>query len=117
MVAVAMKMVAVVAIAMFVKYQVIMGGVGATEGISSVAMQQAGLGVILTVLLIATPPIAAMFFSVTLANFSAYSQFGQGQARDNAGNPVGSGATTSVPRISAGENESASIDRRLVRTS
>ena len=93
MVAVAMKMVAVVAIAMFVKYQVIMGGVGATEGISSVAMQQAGLGVILTVLLIATPPIAAMFFSGALANFSAYSQFGQAQARDKAGNPVGSGGS------------------------
>ncbi len=52
-------------------------------------MQQAGLGVILTVLLIATPPIAAMFFSGTLANFSAYSQFGQAQARDRAGNRVG----------------------------
>ena len=89
--AVAMKTVAAVAVAMFVKYQVIMmtGGTP-TEGISSVAMQQAGLGVILTVLLIATPPIAAMFFSGTLANFSAYSQFGQAQARDKAGNPVGS---------------------------
>ena len=96
--AVAMKTVAAVAVAMFVKYQVIMmtGGTP-TEGISSVAMQQAGLGVILTVLLIATPPIAAMFFSGTLANFSAYSQFGQAQARDKAGNPVGSSGGYAPP--------------------
>lgn len=92
MVSVAMKMVAVVALAMFVKYQIIMNGAAAGEGINSIAMQQAGLGVILTVLLIATPPIAAMFFNGTLANFSAYSQFGQGQARDRQGNPVGGGA-------------------------
>lgn len=91
MVAVAMKMVGVVALAMYVKYQIVMQGAGVTEGINSVAMQQAGLGVILTVLLIATPPIAAMFFSGTLANFSAYSQFGQAQARDAQGNPVGNG--------------------------
>lgn len=96
MVAVAMKLVGVVAVAMFVKYQIIMAasaGVG-SAGISSVAMQQAGLGVILTVLLIATPPIAAMFFQGTLASFSAYSQFGQAQARDSAGNPVGVGAAS-----------------------
>lgn len=97
MVAVAMKMVAVVALAMFVKYQIIMQGSGVTEGMNSVAMQQAGLGVILTVLLIATPPIAAMFFQGTLANFSAYSQFGQGQARDSVGNPVGGGGAYASP--------------------
>ncbi len=91
MVSVAMKMVAVVALAMFVKYRIIMDGASAGEGINSIAMQQAGLGVILTVLLIATPPIAAMFFNGTLASFSAYSQFGQGQARERNGTPVGTG--------------------------
>ena len=114
-----MKTVAAVAVAMFVKYQVIMmtGGTP-TEGISSVAMQQAGLGVILTVLLIATPPIAAMFFSGTLANFSAYSQFGQAQARDKAGNPVGSSGGYAPPssRLEVDEVSRQAAPQSHVRT-
>lgn len=46
-------------------------------------------------MLIACPPIAAMFFQGTLSNVATmYSQFGaaSGQARDPAGNPVGSSA-------------------------
>lgn len=41
-----------------------------TEGISSQAMQQGGLGMILTTLIVTTPPIAAMFFQGTLGHFS-----------------------------------------------
>jgi type IV secretion system protein VirB6 len=45
------------------------------EGISSMAMQQGGLGLILTVLIVTAPPMAASFFSGVLGQFSAYNQF------------------------------------------
>jgi type IV secretion system protein VirB6 len=48
---------------------------GNQEGISSMAMQQGGLGLILTVLIVTAPPMAASFFSGVLGQFSAYNQF------------------------------------------
>lgn len=45
------------------------------EGINSMAMQQGGLGLILTVLIVTAPPMAASFFSGVLGQFSAYNQF------------------------------------------
>lgn len=45
-----------------------------TEGITSQSMQQGGMGLILTVLIVSTPPMAAMFFQGTLGNFMTYSQ-------------------------------------------
>ena len=50
------------------------------QGISSTALQQGGIGLILTMLIVSAPPIAATFFQATLANFSSYNQFGAGQA-------------------------------------
>ncbi|GHE35305.1 type IV secretion system protein [Vulcaniibacterium thermophilum] len=46
------------------------------EGINSLALQQGGLGLILTVLIITAPPMAASFFQGTLGQFTPYSQFG-----------------------------------------
>lgn len=45
------------------------------EGITSQAMQQGGLGILLTTLIVSTPPIAAMFFQGTLGHFSATNAF------------------------------------------
>lgn len=45
-----------------------------TEGITSQSMQQGGMGLILTVLIVSTPPMAAMFFQGTLGHFSAHAQ-------------------------------------------
>ncbi len=42
-----------------------------TEGMTSMALQQGGMGLILT-----TPPMAAMFFQGTLGAFMVYSQIG-----------------------------------------
>jgi type IV secretion system protein VirB6 len=58
------------------------------EGINSMAMQQGGLGLILTVLIISAPPMAAAFFQGTLGQFLAYSQFG-GATNTAAGNRPG----------------------------
>jgi type IV secretion system protein VirB6 len=48
------------------------------EGISSTALQQGSVGLILTMLIVSAPPIAATFFQGTLANFSSYNQFAGG---------------------------------------
>lgn len=78
------------------------------EGINSMAMQQGGLGLILTVLIVTAPPMAAAFFSGVLGQFSAYNQFsnpnippGQntvhravgGYPGSDAGHPAPQGAT------------------------
>ncbi|WAT16160.1 type IV secretion system protein [Xanthomonas fragariae] len=47
------------------------------EGISSMALQQGGLGLVLTTLIITAPPMAASFFQGTLGQFTAYSALGQ----------------------------------------
>ncbi|WP_421575321.1 hypothetical protein [Stenotrophomonas maltophilia] len=43
---------------------------------SSIAMQQGGMGLILTTLILTAPPMSAVFFQGTLGSFMAYSQIG-----------------------------------------
>lgn len=74
MVAIALKMVLAVAAAFWVGR--FTGS--STEGINSMALQQGGLGMILTTLIITAPPMAAAFFNGVLANFAAYSAMGFG---------------------------------------
>jgi len=47
-----------------------------TDGMTSQAMQQGGLGLILTTLIVTAPPMAANFFQGTLGQFSPYVAFG-----------------------------------------
>lgn len=60
-----------------------------TEGISSMALQQGGLGLVMTMLIVTVPPMAASFFQGTLGTFTQYSAFGgasttpQQQAQNN----------------------------------
>jgi len=59
--------------------------------VSSLAMQQGGLGLVLTVLLVTIPPMAASFFQGALGNFGAYSAFGAvGRGADASGQQPGS---------------------------
>ncbi len=72
----------------------LMGGAG-TEGITSRAMQQGGLGLILTMLIISAPPMAAAFFQGTMGHFMPGSVFGMsggatgGGMRDVSGRQPG----------------------------
>ena len=50
------------------------------EGFSSQALQQGGLGLLMTALIISAPPMAAAFFQGTMGNFLTYSAFGMGGA-------------------------------------
>src|SRR3546814_16034781 len=71
MVAIALKMVLAVAAAFWVG-----SFTGATtEGINSMALQQGGLGLILTVLIVTAPPMAASFFQDMLGAFTLYTAF------------------------------------------
>jgi type IV secretion system protein VirB6 len=62
-----------------------------SEGLSSQSMQQGGIGLLLTVLIVSVPPLAAMFFQGTMGNFLTYSAFGAGGNRlGPQGQPPGS---------------------------
>jgi type IV secretion system protein VirB6 len=71
------------------------------EGYSSQAIQQGGIGLLMTVLIISVPPMASMFFQGTLGNFSPYAALGgavasrpgpQGQPPGSYGGGGGGGA-------------------------
>jgi len=72
------------------------------EGVNSMALQQGGMGLILTTLIVMAPPMAASFFQGMLGQFTAYSAFGgmgRGTGADSAGRTPGtpgySGAASS----------------------
>ena len=48
------------------------------EGLTTQAMQQGGIGLLLTVLIVTVPPAAAMFFQGTVGSFQSFSAFGSG---------------------------------------
>ncbi|MDF4024731.1 type IV secretion system protein [Luteibacter sp. PPL201] len=52
------------------------------EGLTNTAMQQGGIGLLLTVLIVSVPPMAAMFFQGTLGSFTSHNPFGaEGKSR------------------------------------
>ena len=69
------------------------------EGLTSRAMQQGGIGLILTTMIISTPPMAGAFFNGVLGQFSAYNVFrgehGPG-AQGNGSPPVHKDASAST---------------------
>jgi type IV secretion system protein VirB6 len=54
------------------------------QGFNTLALQQGGIGLLMTVLIISTPPMAAMLFNGTMGQFSASSAV-------NGGGPAGNG--------------------------
>ncbi|MEE5089173.1 type IV secretion system protein [Xanthomonas euvesicatoria] len=92
MVSLATKVVGAVAVGFLVKYA--LPG-GTSEGISSMALQQGGLGLVMTTLIVTAPPMAAAFFQGTLGQFTAYSALGQldrASQSPGAGRPYEPGA-------------------------
>jgi type IV secretion system protein VirB6 len=61
-----------------------------TEGLSHQALEQGGIGLLLTMLIITIPPMAANFFQGTLGNFLHYSAFGSFGTPGPQGQPPGS---------------------------
>jgi len=61
-----------------------------TEGLSSTAIQQGGIGLLLSLLIVSVPPMAAMFFQGTLGSAITYSVFqGAGGRPGPQGQPPG----------------------------
>jgi type IV secretion system protein VirB6 len=55
------------------------------------ALQQGGLGVLLTTMILSAPPMAAAFFQGTLGQFNSYSPFGNVGAASRGGGGGGAG--------------------------
>jgi type IV secretion system protein VirB6 len=73
------------------------------EGLTNQAMQQGGIGLLMTVLIISVPPMAAMFFQGTVGSFMHFSAFSGGASRPGPqGQPPGS--------YGASPEKSASVD-------
>jgi type IV secretion system protein VirB6 len=84
-------------------------GLDFSDGFAGIALQQGGIGILLTVLLISTPPMAASFFQGTLGGFSHYTawQAGAGQRPGEAGYRGGSSPSSSAPsNYSGGDGQS-----------
>lgn len=78
MVSLALDMVTRVAGAMWISAAAgqLLLGENVVGGLNSVALQQGGMGLILTTLILMAPPMAAMFFQGTLGQFTAYATMG-----------------------------------------
>jgi type IV secretion system protein VirB6 len=92
MVSIASSMIGVVTAAFAAKYATLqalsalgLSNATASEGINSMAMQQGGLGLILSALIISAPPMAAAFFQGMLGQFQSFSSFGSIGASGAAG--------------------------------
>ncbi|WP_260654026.1 type IV secretion system protein, partial [Xanthomonas graminis] len=74
-VSLATKVTTAVAAGFIAKWAATNGTTG--EGVMSMALQQGGIGLVLSTLILTAPPMAAAFFQGTLGQFNAYSQLGQ----------------------------------------
>jgi type IV secretion system protein VirB6 len=82
------------------------------EGFSTQALEQGGIGLLLTVLIISVPPMAAMFFQGTLGSFMPYAAVGAGAASRPGpqGQPPGSyGYGSSSPAATAEVNRNRPV--------
>lgn len=108
--AMTMKLAAKVAIAMWVSKAVLGVIPGAdVEGLSSLALQQGGIGMLLTVLIITVPPSAALFFQGVMGNFTPYTAFSSGAV--NTPGPQGQPPGSYVPPMQP-QNPSRADDRK-----
>lgn len=111
MVTLALDMVIAVGMAFWVTSSLGFGG----ENVTNMAMQQGGLGLILTALIVSAPPMAAMLFQGTLGQFTPYSAF---QAQPQPGAPGQPGYAGVGGQYSRADNPASTTDSaRILRPS
>ena len=105
MVSIALKVILAVTLAIVTKYAVMLAtcSLGGSEGITSMALQQGGLGLILSTLIVSAPPMAAAFFQGTLGQFMSYSAFGNVGARNSPGYSNAAAQGRAIPQSSTGQ--------------
>ena len=54
-------------------------GVTLSDGMTTIALQQGGVGLLLTALIVTTPPMVANFFGGAIGSAAAFSAMGQGR--------------------------------------
>jgi len=114
--AMALKLTGKVAVAFWVSKAV--GGIRGleAEGMSSLAIQQGGLGLILTVALITVPPMVGMFFHGALGNFMQFSAFGgnagmQGSTPASVSEGAGGNRAPVHPNADTSQDRSTNLGR------
>lgn len=81
-------------------------GTNFSDGFVGIAVQQGGIGILLTVLLISTPPMAASFFQGTLGSFAHYTAWqGGGNVGQRPGEAGYRGQQPSSNSTTGGGNE------------
>lgn len=116
MVTLALDMVIAVGMAFWVSSWV--PGMENQESLTSMSMQQGGLGLILTMLIISAPPMAAVFFQGTLgqlAAYNAFSMFGGNQHAPPPGSglPPGQAGYGAAPQGNGGFPQGARDNRQI----
>jgi len=91
-----------------------------SEGFSSQAMQQGGIGLLLTVLIISVPPMTAAFFQGTVGSFYFNSAFGHGGGGARQGpngqlQPGLSSRDMEVDRMQSSRTEPGKLVRQIGR--
>ena len=96
---IAMDLVENISGALFVTniFNSILGGTDATAGVMQASLQQFGLGLILSTLLITTPPMAGSFFSQMMGQFQSQSAFQHWAGGVQSQVPQGSLGSAGVP--------------------
>lgn len=98
--AIVLKMTLSVAAAMWASSFIEMLAHDNSAGITTQAMEQGGVGLLMTVLIVSTPPMAAMFFNGTMGNFLYFSAFGRAGEPGPHGEPPGAYRYNQIPQPS-----------------
>jgi len=82
-------------------------------GLTGQALQQGGIGMLMTVLLITAPPMAGSFFGGTVGSFTPYSAIGGANHPGPQGQPPGSYRQQAASQPSSSEPSSGNTDTRI----
>jgi type IV secretion system protein VirB6 len=104
MVSIATKLVLGVAIAFWTTTTLgALTGLTLNDGMSAIALQQGGVGLLLTVLIVTTPPMAAQFFNGAIGSAATYSVFSQSGYQKNQAQASNQNSSSYRPGAQPGE--------------
>ncbi|WP_323811110.1 type IV secretion system protein, partial [Xanthomonas translucens] len=114
-VSLATKVTTAVAAGFIAKWAATNGTTG--EGVMNMALQQGGIGLVLSTLILTAPPMAAAFFQGTLGQFTPYSGLGALAKDPASGQPYTPQAPASNNHRNASEVNSSQVNTRVTDSS